>query len=124
MRVRIPGLALLAGATLAAVAGVLLGAWWLTYPVGVAAGLLAVRPRQALAIGAAAGLLGWALPLLYFHGLYGIGPSAAVIAGIMGFGGQGLVAIILTCVIGLLLGLTGAWTGAAARSLAAPRKGA
>jgi hypothetical protein len=38
----------------------------------------------------------------------------------MGFGHQGAIPVVLTCVVGLLLGLTGAWLGSAARSLAYP----
>jgi hypothetical protein len=60
---------------------------------------------------------------------YGLGPTADSLAAIMGFTNQAAVPVILTCLVGLLLGLTGAWLASAARGLVehrlpAPRGGA
>jgi hypothetical protein len=98
-------------------AGMVLGAWWLTFPVGVALGVV-IRARYAMPAGALAGLLAWGLPLGYEQWRYGIGPAARSLAEIMGITVGGPVApVALTCVVGLLLGLTGAWVGAAGRSV-------
>jgi hypothetical protein len=41
--------------------------------------------------------------------------ASSSLAAIMGFGHQGAVPLALTLLVGLLLGLTGAWVGSAAR---------
>ncbi|MGH7761773.1 MAG: hypothetical protein ACREOY_10235 [Candidatus Dormibacteraceae bacterium] len=108
----------LAGVILAAVvsiAGVLAGAWWAPFTVGLAIGFVQPRARFAVAAGAIVGLLAWALPLAAVQIQYGAGPAAASLAAIMGFGHQGAIPIILTCAVGLLLGLTGAWLGSGLR---------
>jgi hypothetical protein len=101
-----------------AVAGVLLGAWWAAFPVGVALGIVHRRGLTAIPLGALVGLLSWILPLARVDLLYGIGPAAASIAAIMGFGRQALIPIILTLLVGTLLGLTGAWLATAVRKVA------
>lgn len=101
-----------------ATAGVFLGAWWAPFPVGVAFGIVQGRGRTAIPLGALIGLLAWILPLARMEVTYGIGPAAAAIAGIMGFGRQGLIPVVLTLLVGALLGLTGAWLAAAARQVA------
>jgi len=100
--------------------GLLAGMWWLTFVAGLLIGLALARARVAVPAGALAGLLGWALPLLADQVRYGIGPAAASLAAIMGFTGQSAIPLVLTCVVGLLLGLTGAWLGTAVRGVAAP----
>ena len=91
-------------ALIVSVAGVLAGAWWAPFLAGLAIGAVQPRARVAIPAGAVVGLLGWALPL----------------AAIMGFGHQGAIPVVLTCVVGVLLGLTGAWLGSAARTLVQP----
>jgi hypothetical protein len=108
---------LLAG--LLALAGVLLGLWWAPFPVALALGALNLRPRVAAPVGAAIGLIAWAIPLLAAHSRYGLGPTAEALAAIMGFGHSGVVPVILTLIVGTLLGLTGAWLGSAARQVVA-----
>jgi hypothetical protein len=113
----------LAGVILAAIvsiAGVLAGAWWAPFTVGLAIGFVQPRARFAVPAGAVVGLLAWALPLAAVQIQYGAGSAAESLAAIMGFGHQGAIPVVLTCVVGLLLGLTGAWLGSAARSLAYP----
>jgi hypothetical protein len=110
-------LVVLAAATVVATAGVAFGAWWLTFAVGLAVGVALPRGRWAILAGAVAGLLGWALPLAWDHMQYGLGPTASSLAAIMGFTGAAVVPVILTLVVGLLLGLTGAWLAAAARGM-------
>ena len=105
-------------AVLLALAGVLLGVWWAPFVVGVAIGALDRRARITIPAGAAAGLLGWAIPLLVANARYGLGPTAQSIAAIMGFGHQGAIPVALTVVLGTALGATGAWLGWAARSVA------
>jgi hypothetical protein len=100
-----------------AVIAVLFGAWWVPFPVGVAIGIAQGRGRIAIPLGAVMGLISWVLPLARLDLIYGIGPGASNIAAIMGFGHQGLIPIILTLVVGALLGLTGAWLATALRQV-------
>ena len=101
-------------------AGVLVGAWWLTFPAGLLVGAAIPRARAAIPAGGLAGLLGWALPLVIGEIRVGLGPAASSLAAAMGFTHQAAIPVILTCVVGLLLGLTGAWFASAARGLAVP----
>jgi len=101
-------------------ASVLVGAWWAPFTVGLAMGIAEPQPRRAAPLGAVMGLLAWSLPLASAHLRYGLGPSAESLAAIMGFGRQGAIPLVLTMVVGLLLGLTGAWLGSAARRVASP----
>ncbi len=97
--------------------GALLGAWWAPYPLGFAFGLIQPRARIALPVGALIGLVGWSIPLAGSESSFGLGPTAASLAAIMGFGHQGVFPVILTLLVGTLLGLTGAWLGAASRTI-------
>jgi len=110
---------LLAGIAISLV-GVLVGLWWLTFAAGLLIGVAVAPARLAIPTGALAGLLGWILPLAAEHVRYGIGPAAASLAAIMGYTGQAAIPVILTCLVGLLLGLTGAWLASAARLLLVP----
>jgi hypothetical protein len=111
---------LLLGA-LAALAGVLLGLWWTPFVVGLALGVVVPRARIALPTGAAIGLVAWLVPLAVAHERYGVGPTASSLAAIMGFDHQAAVPVVLTLLVGTLLGLTGAWLASAIRSLTARR---
>jgi hypothetical protein len=102
------------------VAGVELGVWWAPFAVGIAFGIVEPRARFAVPGGALIGLAGWAFPLAYAQVRFGLGPTAQSLATIMGFGHQSAIPLALTLVTGLLLGLTGAWLGAAGVSLVAP----
>jgi hypothetical protein len=93
------------------------GGWWAPFGLGLLVGVLAARARVALPIGAGLGLLAWGVPLVIEQFQYSLGPAAASLSAILGLGHQGLFAIILTLMVGLLLGLTGAWLGSAARAL-------
>jgi hypothetical protein len=95
----------------------LLGLWWVTFVAAVAVGLALPRARWALVAGAAAGLVAWSEPLLAAQAQYGLGPASLTLAAILGVNGAALVPMALTVVMGLLLGLTGAWLGSAARGL-------
>jgi hypothetical protein len=108
-----------AGAAIS-LAGVLVGAWWLTFPAGLLVGAALPRARVAIPAGGLAGLLGWGLPLVIGQIRVGLGPAASSLAAAMGFTHQAAVPVILTCVVGLLLSLTGAWFASAARGLAVP----
>jgi len=106
-----------------ALAGVLLGVWWSPFVVGPALGALDRRARVAVPVGAAIGLLAWAIPLAAVHIQYGLGPTAQSLAAIMGFDHRGAVPVVLTLLVGTLLGATGAWLVSAARFMAPGRSG-
>lgn len=103
-----------------ALAGVMLGAWWAPFLVGAAFGLSVPRLRLALPLGTACGLVAWLLPLALQQVRYGIGASADALAAIMGFGHAGAVPVVLSLLVGALLGLSGAWLAGAARLLVRP----
>ena len=119
---RLAAAALTAGTAVALVA-VMLGVWWAPFVVGIAIGIAFPRARIAIPVGAAAGFLAWGLLLVADQILYGLGPAAQGLGAIMGFGRQAAIPVILTCIVGLLLGLSGAWLGCAGRSLVGPRGG-
>lgn len=100
-----------------ALIGVLLGAWWAPFLVGIALGLVIPRARVAIPFGALLGLVAWLLPLAAIQIRYGLWPTASALGAIMGFDHQGAVPIILTLLVGTLLGLAGAWLGSSARAL-------
>jgi hypothetical protein len=99
-----------------AIAGVLLGFWWAPFAFGVAFGVIQPRARIALPVGAAIGLVGWLFPLAAMEARSSLGPAAASLAAILGFGHQAASPVILTLLVGTLLGLTGAWLGSAGGS--------
>jgi hypothetical protein len=100
--------------------GVLAGMWWLTFPAGLLIGASGARARLTIPAGGLAGLLAWGGPLAVDHVRYGMGPAAGSLAAIMGFTDQPLVPVILTCLVGVFLGMTGAWLASAALRLVAP----
>jgi hypothetical protein len=100
--------------------GLLLGAWWLAFPIGVAAGVVLLRARWALPAGALIGLIAWTVPLVFAQAQYGLKATMLSLAAIMGFDGAATIPVALTLLVGLLLGLIGAWLGSAARELARP----
>ena len=110
-------------AAVLALAGVLLGLWWAPFVIGVAVGALDRRARVALPAGAAIGLVAWAIPLAAVHIQYGLGPTTQSLAAIMGFDHQRAVPVVVTLLVGTLLGATGAWLGGAAHSVAPRRSG-
>lgn len=108
-----------ATAILVALAVVLLGVWWAPFVAGAAIGAVVARQRYAVPLGALCGLVAWLLPLGALQVRYGLGPAASSLGAIMGFK-QGAVPVILTLVVGTLLGLTGAWLAGAVRVLLRP----
>jgi len=112
--------ALLGGIVLS-LAGMFLGWWWVTFATGVAIGLALPRTWTALVAGATSGLVAWSEPLIEANAQYGLGPTSLSIAAIMGANGAALIPIALTVVVGVLLGLTGSWLGAAIRGVAIRR---
>jgi len=95
------------------------GGWWLTFPLGLAAGALQARRLHALGAGLLVGLLGWGLPLAAIA-LAGapLGRTALVVSGILGAAAGGVPAIAVTVLTGILLATAGAWLGLALRRLA------
>ena len=108
-------------ACLFALLGVVWGAWWAPFLFCLAFGADERRGRIAVPAGAGIGLVSWLLPLAVGHARYGFGPTADSLAAIMGFGHAGVVPVVLTLLVGTLLGLTGAWLGSAVASVVAPR---
>jgi hypothetical protein len=104
-----------------ALVGVLLGAWWAPFFVGAALGLIIRRPAVAIPLGAVSGLVAWLLPLAGAELRYGLGPTAVSLAEIMGFDHQGSLPVVLTLLVGALLGLTGAWLACAAWMVVRPQ---
>lgn len=113
---------IVAAGLVVAVVGVLLGAWWVPFLVGAAFGITIQRARWAVPLGAASGLLAWLVPLAIEQVRYGLGSSASALAAIMGFGREGIVPVILTLLVGTLLGLCGAWLAGGARLLISPAR--
>jgi hypothetical protein len=107
---------LVAGAAITLL-GLLVGGWWVAFPVGVAAGAVLGRARWALPAGALSGLIAWTMPLVVTQAQYGLKETSLSLAAIMGFNGAATVPFALTLLVGLLLGLAGAWLGSAARGL-------
>jgi hypothetical protein len=100
-------------AALVALAGVLFGLWWAPFAATLPLGVVARRARVAVPAGAAVGLVAWLVPLAVSQVRYGLGPAAQSLAAIMGFGRAAAVPLILTLVVGTLLGLCGAWVACA-----------
>jgi hypothetical protein len=105
-----------------AIVAVMLGAWWAPFLFGLMFGIIQPRARIAVPFGALIGLVAWLVPLMSSDSRYGLGPTAESLAAIMGFGHQGAIPIALTLMVGLLLGMTGAWLGSATRSLVSPQR--
>lgn len=101
-------------------AGLFLGAWWLTFVSGLLLGAAIGRGRIAIPAGALTGLAAWGVGLAILQVNYGLGPSSSSLAAIMGFTGTPAIPLVLTCLVGLLLGLTGAWLASALRGLLVP----
>ena len=106
-------------AFLVALAAVVLGLWWAPFVCAVPIGLVVTRQRVALPLGALSGFIAWLLPLGALEVRYGLGPAASSLGAIMGFK-QGAIPVVLTLIVGALLGLTGAWVAGAARTLLRP----
>lgn len=93
------------------------GLWLLTPLVGCALGLF-FGGREGFGGAAAASFAGWAIPLAIRATNLSIGPTAAVVGGIFGLGPHnGTVVIVATPILGVLLGLAGAWIGTATRNV-------
>jgi len=115
--VRVYVTVLLAG--LLALTGVLFGFWWMPFLVGLAVGAVLPRARAAIPTSGAIGLLSWLVPLAATHARLGLSPTATSLAAIMGFGHAAAVPVVLTLLVGALLGLTGGWLGSAGRAVVA-----
>jgi hypothetical protein len=102
------------GAAAVGLMGVLLGAWWAPFPVGLAAGILVPKARWAMLAGAVAGLVAWGVPLEYSALQFGLARTSLSLAAIMGFNGAATIPIALTLLLGALLGFCGSWLGSAA----------
>jgi hypothetical protein len=106
-------LAVLAVALAACWLGAYLGAWWVPFAVGVAAGLPAVSGwlgRGGVLAAAAGAVLGWALPLWVMAlSSLPVGATARVIAALAGLPPYAGVAVAVTLLLAALQVLAGAW---------------
>ena len=115
---RILAIALIAVSVIGAI-GLFVGAWWIVFVIGLAVGIV-LPARGAIIFSALFGLAVYVEPLLRDHLIYGLGPTATSLAAIMGYPHQPAIPIVLTCALGLLLGLAGAWLGSASRAFFQP----
>lgn len=111
---------IVAAGVILAVAGVIIGLWWAPFVIGAVLGAGLPRVRVAVPAGAAAGVVAWLVPLGLLQLDYGLAPTAGALAAILGFGHTGAVPVVLTLVVGMLLGACGAWLAGAARLLLRP----
>lgn len=112
---------LVATAFIVALVGVLLGVWWTPFLAGAAIGIVVARPLAAIPLGGLSGAASWLLPLAAIEVRYGLGPTATSLAAIMGFDHQATLPVVLSVVVGALLGLSGAWLACAGRALVRPQ---
>ena len=101
--------------------GGLIGPWWLTFAGAVAIGVVMTRARIAIPVAAIIGFAGWVTPLVAIQSQYGIRPAADALAAIMGFKGATAIPVVLTLLVGVLLGVAGSWLGSAARTVVISR---
>ena len=111
-------LAAVALALLACSLGAYLGAWWVPFPVGVAAGLPAVSGwlgRGGVLAATAGAALGWALPLAAMALSHlPAGATARAIAALAGLPPYAGVAVAVTLLLAAAQVLAGAWLARAA----------
>jgi hypothetical protein len=102
--------------------GAYLGAWWVPFPVGVAAGVLGVAGwlgRGGVLAATAGAVLGWALPLAAMAlASLPVGATARIIAGLAGLPPYAGVTVVVVLLLAALQVLAGAWLARAA----GPRK--
>lgn len=97
------------------------GLWWAPLLAGFVIGVILRGARAIVTTAGLVAVLGWALPLARQALHSPIGKVATVVAGILGLGTtRGPVVIVVTLALALLLGLAGAWVGAALRRLIVP----
>jgi hypothetical protein len=93
--------------------GAYLGAWWVPFPVGVAAGVLGVAGwlgRGGVLAATAGAVLGWALPLAAMAlASLPVGATGRAIAGLAGLPAHAGVAVAVTLLLAALQVLAGAW---------------
>jgi hypothetical protein len=97
-----------------------LGVWYSPLIVGAILGLGLARITSSLLTAGLAALLAWGFSLAWQSLHSPIGPAAALVTNIMGFGKSGVPSLVLTLLVGLLLALFGAWVGSALRTLIYP----
>jgi hypothetical protein len=97
-----------------------MGLWWITIAAGIAAGL--VRHRGALTGLIAGTLAGWGAGIIIQAGGQTLAIAGVVSALALNARGLGPAILIITFVYALLLALSGAWIGAAARRVSAARR--
>ena len=101
--------------------GGLVGPWWLTFVGAVVIGAAVTRARLAILAAAIIAFIGWVTPLETIQSQYGLRPAADALAAIMGFKGATAIPVVLTVLVGVLLGVSGSWLGSAARTVVISR---
>jgi hypothetical protein len=107
-------LAAVAAAAVCCGVGAWLGAWWVPFAAGVAAGLLAVAgpcPRRGCVLPAAAGAAGGWLIVLWLLALDGqpAGATARTVAALAGLPAHAWLAVAVAALLAVLQALAGAW---------------
>jgi hypothetical protein len=106
---------------LAEFAGNILGLWWLTFALGIAAGWLG--GRRYLGALYAGTVLGWAVGVLLQSGDRTLDVAGIVSAMVLGARGLGWLIVVIMLVYAVLLASAGAWLGASARRLVLAYRG-
>jgi hypothetical protein len=109
-----PRLVVLVVAVAASAVAAWLGAWWVPFPLGVAAGLLKAawpgRFRGGVPAAAVGAIAGWLLPV-WVLALRGqpVGATARAIAGLAGLPSYAAVTVVVAALLAALQVLVGAW---------------
>lgn len=89
------------------------GLWYSGIIVGFLVGIFLQRGWRTLTVVWVACLGAWGLQLLWQARTAPMGEAASVVTGMMGFGTQGVITIVLTLSVAFLLATAGAWLGLA-----------
>ena len=106
-------------AVVAVWAATVVGWWWAALPVAALLGGFLPARGWAWTTGLASGLLGWALPLAWVGRSGQLLHASTDLSSLMGYH-FGPLAIVVTVLVGTLLGLCGVWLGRVVRSWVAP----
>jgi hypothetical protein len=91
--------------------------WYISCVICFLLGLLVRKKGEATFASVMSSLAGWGLPLVWQSFENPVRPTARLVAQIMGFGPYGFLVILITLILGLLLGLAGLWVGRSLHNL-------
>lgn len=96
-----------------------MGAWYLTFIIGLLLGLLYKNGLPAIYSTLLASIISWGGELVWQSFFAPVMPAANMISGVMGFGTHsGDLVVVLTLAFGVILALVGTWLGHAIRAIA------